>query len=692
MPDTFRPTRPRLRVGVDSGGTFTDVTIYDEATGEDFIWKVSSTPGDPSRGILQGLREAVEVHTGGAGAEVVYFGHGTTVATNALIERRGAVTGLVTTEGFRDVLEIARQVRPGIYDLKLRRPEPLSPRNHRHEVAERMTATGEVQRPLDEASVRDVARRLRADGVNAIAVCLINSYRNPAHEERIGEILREEHPDAFISLSVEIAPEYREFERTSTAVVNSYVGPIIRDYLERLKPELARAGVTSAPYLTQSNGGVISFDHAAAQPVRTILSGPAAGVTGATAIARAAGFENIITFDMGGTSTDVALIEGAAPRMAADTEVHGHPLRVPMLDIETVGAGGGSIACADAGHLLEVGPESAGADPGPACYCKGNDRPTVTDANVLLQVLNPVSLLGGRMPISQAASRAAIARLADRLGVGEMEAATGIIDMAIASMVKAVRVISVERGHDPRDFALMAFGGAGPLHATRLARELGIRRVVVPRRPGVLCSLGLLLSDLRTSFAATRPMLADPAALDPIRQGFAALQGRARDWFDGEGVAEDDRAAHLFVDMRYVGQGHELTIPLRLDGAEAEIIPRLRAAFDATHAQVYGYDIAGEAVQITTLRLEAVAKVEKVPLTACPPAAGLGEDAILATREVYFAETRGFVPCPIYDRERLAPGHVISGPAIVEQMDSTTLILSGQTATIDAHLNIIIEG
>lgn len=693
MRDTLDPpaAQARLRIGVDSGGTFTDVTLHDDVSEARMIWKVSSTPDDPARGILQGVREALSAYAPQAKEiEIVHFGHGTTVATNALIERRGEVTALITTQGFRDVLEIARQVRPGIYDLKKRRPTPLATRDHRHELRERIAADGTIQQPLDETEVRALAARLRAEGVTAIAVCLINSYRNPVHEQRVGAILRGELPGAFVSLSTEIAPEYREYERSSTAVVNAYVGPVIRDYLARLRDGLCAQGITVAPFLTQSNGGVLGFDGAAHLPVRTILSGPAAGVTAACAIAEAAGCPDVITFDMGGTSTDVALIQGARARMATETEVHGHPLRIPMLDIETVGAGGGSIATLDAGHLLEVGPESAGAFPGPACYQSGNDRPTVTDANVVLQVLNPDALLAGRMPISQDAARAAIARLAAPLGLSVLDAATGIIDMAVANMVRAVRVVSIERGHDPRDFTLMAFGGAGPVHATRLARELGMRRVLVPPRPGVLCSLGLLMSDLKTSFAATRPMALDEATPAALRAGFAALEAQAQDWFADEGAPKADRSTARAVDLRYAGQGHELTIPCP-DLAALDLVDHLRQAFDRAHETTYGYAIPDDTVQLTTLRLDAVARVPKVPLVAEPHASTALPDPE-THRAVWLPERGGWCDTPVFDRDGLAPGHVIPGPAIVEQMDSTTLILPGQTATVDFYLNLLIEG
>lgn len=677
----------KVRIGVDSGGTFTDVTLYDETSGDILIWKVSSTPDDPSRGIHGGAAEAVQRFFG-ENAEITSFGHGTTVATNAVIQKRGSVTGLVTTEGFRDVLEIARQTRASLYNLKVRRPVPLATRDHRHGVVERMRWDGSVQTPLDEASVRAAARRLKQDGVAAVAVCLLNSYRNATHEQRIGAILREELPDAFISLSTEIAPEYREFERSSTVVLNAYVGPLMQQYLQRLSDRLREGGIAEKPTLTQSNGGVISFEQAQAQPVRTILSGPAAGVVGATAIADLAGYPNIITFDMGGTSTDVALIENAAPRIAVDAEVHGYPIRVPMLDIETVGAGGGSLAGVDAGGLIEVGPASAGAFPGPVCYELGNDKPTVTDANVVLQVLNPVSLLSGRMKISQQAAQAAIARLGERLGLGVLETAQGIVNMAIANMVRAVRVISVERGYDPRDFTLFAFGGAGPIHATRLARELGIARVLVPRTPGVLCALGLLLSDLKSTFSHTRLCTLSDEGRPEMQAGFDDVTQRCNAWFDGENVSGDRRAIRLSVDMRYAGQGHELNVaaPSSLN------IDELRAAFERIHTQMYGYTVPEEPIQITTFRAEAIAAVAKAPIRAFPPTTTPVAEAVTATRDVYLPECGGFTVCPVYDREKLGVGHAVSGPAIVEQMDSTTLILPGQTARVDPYLNLIVEG
>jgi len=681
-----------LRIGVDSGGTFTDVTLYNEETRELSVWKVSSTPDDPSRGIVDGVTQALKKFADSPGAQVVYFGHGTTVATNAVIQKRGATTGLITTQGFRDVIEIGRQTRPSLYDLKTGKPELLASRDHRVEVKERMTWEGAVQTPLDIESVRAAARQLKRSGVQSVAVCLINSYINPAHEQEVQRILHEELPDAFVSISTEIAPEYREYERTSTALLNAYVGPIIRNYLTRLAPKLREAGLETRPHLTQSNGGVISFEQAQQQPVRTILSGPAAGVVGAAAIASLAGYPDIITFDMGGTSTDVALIEAATPGFAVETQVHGHPLRVPMLDIETVGAGGGSIAAMDSGGLLEVGPASAGAFPGPACYEKGNHLPTVTDANVVLQTLNPEYLLAGRMKISSAASRAAVGGLASQLNTDIMNAAQGIISMAIANMVKAVRVVSVERGHDPRDFALVAFGGNGPLHVARLARELGISTVLVPKTPGVLCSLGLLLSDLKTSFSVTRLCLATAESLANVDAAFRAIDRKADEWFDREDVPREDRKMSYSMDMRYVGQGHELNVPFTRVADPVALMQELRHNFEKLHHQMYGYIAEDGEIEIATFRVEAIATVEKVPLVTFPEATAGIDSAILSHREIYLPEANGWTTCPIFDRELLGPGHVVQGPAVIEQMDCTTLLLPDQTATVDQYLNLIIKG
>ncbi|RWX81242.1 hydantoinase/oxoprolinase family protein [Neorhizobium lilium] len=679
-----------LRIGVDTGGTFTDISLYDPATEELHVWKVSSTTADPSEAIADGVKDGLDAYGHDAG-DVVYFGHGTTVATNALIQGRIARTGMITTAGFRDVIEIRRQMRPELYDLQMEKPEVLARRDRRHEVRERVNFDGSIRVPISEEEVREVIARLKDQKVEAIAIGFLFAYLMPEHEALVKRLVAEEMPEVFVCTSAEVAPEYREFERFSTTVVNAALGPVMQGYLDRLKPRLEAHGISPRPHLTQSNGGVISAQEAANFPVRTVLSGPAAGVAGALEIGRAAGIEDIITFDMGGTSSDVALIDKGRPQLATDAEVHGHPIKVPMLDIHAVGAGGGSIANVDGGGHLKVGPDSAGAVPGPVCYGKGNEQPTVTDANVVLQVLNPTHLLGGRMEIDQQKAKAAIARLADRLGLGVMETAQGIISVVTANMAKAIRVISVERGYDPRDYVLMAFGGAGPVHAARLARELEIRRVLVPRNPGILCSMGLLLTDLKAYFSAGRMTPLRPESAASVQNDFSGLQRQADDWFDREGIVAADRSVTRTADLRYHGQAFELSVDCPEGEVDERFLDELRSRFEAAHRQVYGYISSDEAISIIALRLVATGRVPKARLKIHPPATGPVSDAVIGSRYVWLPEAGSFVACPLYDRAKLAPGHVVPGPAIVEQMDSTTLVLPGQSATVDAVLNLLLE-
>jgi N-methylhydantoinase A len=685
----------RWRVGVDSGGTFTDICLFEENEGRVEVWKVSSTPDDPSRGIAEGVEEGMRRVAPESGdqpaAAVSYFGHGTTVATNALIQHKGVPTGLVTTDGFRDLLEIGRQKRPDLYDIFADKPPTLVQRDLRLEVAERVRHDGAVEVSLDEQGVRAAARKLRAAGVSAVAISFLYSFVRPEHERRAKEIVREEYPEAFICTSHEIAPEFREFERLSTAVVNAYLGPVMKRYIDRLAPRLSSLGMLVTPHLTQSNGGVIGFETAADKPVRTVLSGPSTGVVGAQAIGQAAGLPDLITFDMGGTSTDVALLKAGEARLTSEAIVHGYPIKAPMLDIHTVGAGGGSIAYVDSGGLLKVGPRSAGADPGPVCYGKGNAEPTVTDANIALQTLNPRYLLGGRMPVRQDLSKDAVGELAQRLGLGLMETAQGIISVVTANMAKAIRVISVQRGHDPRDYTLMAFGGAGPLHAARLAMELDIKRILVPRSPGILCAMGLLLTDLRADFATTRLMPLEAGALVEIESAFSVLNAQADAWFAHEKIAADARRLQRTVDMRYAGQNYELAIRLPDGPITAKTLDLLAEGFAVAHQRMYGFLADDEPVQLVTFRLEATGLVSKATMKTHPPAGEDARHAIRESREVWLAESRAFIACPVYAREELKCGNRFTGPAIVEQMDATTVVLPAMTAQVDSYLNLILE-
>jgi N-methylhydantoinase A len=678
------------RIGVDSGGTFTDVCLFDDATERVEVWKVPSTPDDPSRGIAAGVEEGI-AQVGADAGDIAYFGHGTTVGTNALIQHRGVRTGLITTDGFRDLLEIGRQKRPDLYDLQADKPEMLVSREMRIEVPERVRYDGSVETPLDEEAVRAAARQLRASGAKAVAVSFLYSFVRGDHEATVRRIVEEEFPEAFICTSHEVAPEFREYERMSTAVVNAYLGPVMHSYIERLAKRLDELGVKPKPHLTQSNGGVISFKAAAELPVRTVLSGPSTGVVAAQVIGQVAGFPNLITFDMGGTSSDVALLANGQCRLASEAVVHGYPIKAPMLDIHTVGAGGGSIAYVDSGGLLKVGPRSAGADPGPVCYGRGNEEPTVTDANVVLQTLNPTHLLGGRMAVRQDLAKAAIGRLAEKLGMDTMATAQGILSVVTANMAKAIRVISVQRGHDPRDYTLMAFGGAGPLHAARLARELDMKRILVPRNPGILCAMGLLLTDLRADFAVTRLTVVGAEAVGDIEAAFQGLSERAEEWFAGEAVPAASRQITRTVDMRYAGQNYELAVALPDGPVTPATLDALVEGFEAAHKRMYGFIAEGEAIQIVTFRVEATGLVAKASFKPRPDAGPDASGAIIGKRDVWLPEANGMVSCPIYDRSKLDAGNRIVGPAIVEQMDATTVVLPGMAAHVEPYLNLVLE-
>lgn len=679
---TKEPVMERWRIGVDSGGTFTDVCLFRDGDKTAHVWKVPSTPDDPSRAIAEGIAAALSVHDGAASL-VGYLGHGTTVATNALIQGRGAKTGLITSAGFRDLLEIGRQMRPSLYDLQCDKPDQIVPRYLRYEVAERLRHDGRVETPLDEDALRIAAAALRKAGATAVAIAFLYSFVDPKHERRARAIVEQEMPGAFITCSHEVAPEFREFERFSTTVVNAFLGPVMEAYIRRLESRVEELGIPVPAHITQSNGGVISCKTAAREPVRTALSGPSTGVVGAIALGRHAGAPDLITFDMGGTSTDVALVRDGVAARSGQHVVHGHPLKIPMLDIHTVGAGGGSIARIDAGGLLKVGPDSAGADPGPACYGLGNPEATVTDANVVLGVLHPTHLLAGRMPIDKKLAEEAIDRLGRDLGLGREAVAEGIVSIVVANMAKAIRVISVQRGHDPRNFALMAFGGAGPIHAARLARELECPRILVPPHPGILCASGLLMTDMVTDYARTRLTLLDDAG-PVIAEEFDRLEAAATTWFDAEGIAPDARSTLRRVDMRYAGQNFELSIP-------ADNPTALQTLFEAEHERMYGYIAPEEPIQLVTFRVEATGMVPKSEIRPVTPGERAGGLKPTGQRDVWLSESGGWTEMALFDRASLSPGDRIKGPAIVEQMDSTTLILPGQVATTDAYANIIIE-
>ena len=678
-----------IRVGVDAGGTFVDVALIDEDTGDLDVWKAPSMPDDPSRAIFRAVSEALS-RSGRSLADVTFLGHGTTVATNALIEHKGTRTGLIISRGFRDLLEIGRQKRPSLYDMMADKPAILVERRLRREVPERLRADGSCETPLDLAAVEQAAAALNSAEVGAVAICFLYSFLDPAHERAARDAVCRINANLFISVSHETAPEFREYERLSTTVINAYLGPVMQRYIARLTKRLACGGLARPPVMTQSNGGVVSFSTAAEFPVRTLLSGPSTGVVAAQEVARSAGHGNVITFDAGGTSSDVALLADGICRRTGEGEIQGYPVKAQMLEIHSVGAGGGSIASVDSGGLLKVGPESAGAEPGPVCYGLGGDRPTVTDANIVLGILSPSNLLGGRMQLQRGLAAAAIDRIAAGIGLGREDTAQGIIAVATANMARAIRVISVQRGYDPRDFALCAFGGSGPLHAVRLARELEIGTVIIPSQPGILCAMGLLLTDLKTDFARSRISLLDDLTPDALQAGLNGLEADAAGWFDKESIAADRRLVNRSADLRYRGQNYELPVTVPAGEVSVSTIADLRQRFGEAHRQRYGFAADDDPVELVTLRVEATGLVDK-PDPAIRACAAEGPAELVSSREVWLPEAGGAVRCPVFARGNLPAGHRLGGPAILEQMDTTTLLPPGSDARVDRSGNLIVS-
>jgi N-methylhydantoinase A len=682
------PPRP-IRIGIDVGGTFTDVFLLDERSGVSVRHKLPSTPEDPYRAPVRGIADILA--KAGLGVQDVGFvGLGTTVATNALIERTGAVTGLLTTRGFRDVLEVGRQRRPHTYDLFARRPAPLVPRELRLEVRERIAADGSVLEPLDEAEVEREAARLLERGAHSIAVCLLNSYANPDHEQRIVRLLRSRWPDVPVTGSAELIGEFREYERLCSTVLNAYLMPVMKRYLTRFGEEVAAMGIGESPWVMSSGGGVVSAGLAIDRPIDLLLSGPSGGVSGALFHATTAGHRDLITFDMGGTSTDVCLIRDALPDVAYARSIGGLPIRSTAFDVHAVGAGGSSIAWIDDGGMLRVGPRSAGADPGPACYGRPDARPTVTDANVVLGRLNPHHLLDGALPIDAARSAQAIERdIAGPKRLGLHEAAAAILAVSNVHIAQAIRFVSVERGLDPKDFVLVAFGGAGPLHAADVARELGMR-VLVPPAPGVLCAMGVLTKDVALDLSRTRPLRdSAPGAAADVDDLFATLQQRAADAFSTHGMDAGRMRVARKVDARYVGQNFELSVPVAPGRIDAAALQAIRSAFNAAHVRLYGYDLPDRPIELITFRVQASLAVPKPAAAAAEPARGSAA-APRAHRPVFFDLPQRFVDCPVWRRADLAAGARLTGPAIVEQMDTTTVVPTDFEAETDRWGNLLL--
>lgn len=675
-------------VGIDVGGTFTDLVLVDTDRQQTVTHKVPTTTEDPSQGVVRGLVELTD-RVGVQRSEIDHVLHGTTVGVNALLTYDGARTGMITTEGYRDIIHIGRHQRPQHYSIMQEIPwqdRPLVRRRYRKVVRERLVfPDGAVEVPLDEEGVRQAVRELREEGVESIVVGFLFSYLNPAHEERAAEIIAEEHPEAFVTTSSGIYPQFREFERFTTAAINGFIGPKVRNYIERLSAALSDAGCTAELHLMRSNAGVATARTAAAQPVTLLLSGPAAGVLGGNWSGDLVDRQRLITFDVGGTSADIGIVteSGITEASARDTWVAGYPVMVPMIDIRAIGAGGGSIAYVDRGGAFRVGPRSAGAEPGPACYGRGGTEPTVTDANVVLGRLDPDHFLGGEMTIHPELAREAVGRLADELGLSLEETAAGIITIANANMANAIREVTIQKGLDPRQFALVALGGAGPLVAAEVAESLEIPEIIVPAHPGITSAVGLLTTDLKYDLIRTEVMFSTAPDLEKLNRDFAALEDQAREQLRADHVADEDITLTRLADCRYLGQGYELRVSVPGGVLSDEALRGLFDEFHKAHQTEYGHCFPDSPVEIVSIRVIGRGAMPKLPLPEGPAATDLRS---VGTRSVYFrvdGELQA-LDTTYYERESLPAGVALPGPCVVFQKDSTIVVPPSWTLTVDA--------
>ncbi len=692
-----------MRIGIDVGGTFTDIVLSDDATGQIHYTKVLTAHHNLAEGVIAGIDKILKM-VGASFDRIDYLVHGTTIGTNALIERQGARTGLITTEGMRDILEIGRIERPdaGLYDIFVDTPLPLVPRYLRREVKERIGVDGSVVVPLDEKTAREAVAFLKEQAVESIAICFIFGFRNPIHEQRVRQICQEIFPEATVSVSSEIAPEFREFERTSTTVISAYLQPVLDRYLDNLEGRLkARFGLVDLRIMQASGGSMMAQD-ARGRAVNIVNSGPAGGAQAAAYVGKLTGDQQIISVDMGGTSFDIGLVIDGEPRVAPQSQFEGFPVKMPILDVHAIGAGGGSIAWVDQGGALNVGPKSAGSAPGPACYGLGGERPTVTDANLALGRLNADYFLGGEMRLyPELAQKAILEHVAKPLKISLEEAASGIIRVVNANMVRGISVSSTERGYDVREFALLPFGGAGPLHAVELAEDLGMSRVVIPMYPSTLSAVGLLVANTRHDYVTTMATSEDELEAEQVLATFKELEARGRAQLKAQNVPEERIEIQWSADIRYQGQSYELNTPVTLqDTLTRDDLAKIIARFHEMHHRIYAYSSPEEMVEFINLRVGAIGKVPEISFArldaprdgrACPERSR--RDASVARKEsrpVYYP-ARGFIETAVYERERLRPGHIVEGPCLVEEIASTTVITSGAAGTVDEYGNIIVQ-
>ena len=683
---------PKFKIGIDVGGTFTDLVAFDEKAGEIFFLKVPSTPFDPSKGVIDALKDLMKKRE----PEVSLFVHASTIGTNLFLGQLGLKIpkgAVITTEGFKDILEIGRQKRPELYNPFFERPRPLIERHLRFGIKERINFKGEVLKPIDEQEIKSVAQKIKQEKVETIAIVFLHAYINPEHEKKAKEILKQQLPGMVIMISSEIDPEYREYERMSTTVINSLLVPVVSTYLRKIKNRLKELKVKAPLYIMQSNGGLATFEVASQIPVATIESGPATGVIASAYWSKMLGIENILSFDMGGTTAKAGVVVKGIPQMINEYEVggnvhsgrilkgSGYPIRYPFIDLAEVSGGGGTIAWIDHGNALRVGPLSAGADPGPACYGKGGENPTVTDANLILGRLNPVGISGGKIKVfSELAEKSIRKKIAEPLGISIVQAAYGIIEIVNTHMIRALRLVSVERGYDPRDFVILAFGGAGPMHAAFLAEGLGVKNIVIPPNPGVFSALGLMLADFRHDFVRNIMKPASEINTELLEKIFGEIEKKAKKILQKEGFSPNHIVMERNLELRYLGQSYELIVPFHKN---FKVILQL---FHQKYQKMYSYSMPDEPVEVVNIHLIAYGlirkpKFRKIPFTSS------SSDALIDKKMVFF-KGNAWIETPIYSRDALLPGHKINGPAIIEQSDATTVIPPGWNAVVDEFLNL----
>ena len=684
-------------IGVDVGGTFTDLVLTDTETNYTDIHKVASTPADPSIAVMQGINEICE-RTKISPTEIRHVFHGTTVATNAALQYKGAISGMITTEGFRDIIHIGRHQRPQHYSIQQDIPwqsKPLVKRRHRLTVAERLVPPkGDIQTPLDEEQLKNAALKLKEDGVEAIAICFLFSYLNPVHELQAKKIVQELCPDIFVTTSHEVSPQYREFERFTTASMNAFIGPLVRDYVNNLENRLQADGVKGELHIMRSNGGVATAQSIAESPVSTLMSGLAAGVLGGAWVGKLANKSNVITLDIGGTSADIGVVTDGqfSEASARDTYVAGYPIMIPMIDLHTIGAGGGSIAYLDNAGAFKVGPESAGAVPGPAAYDQGGKHATVTDANVVLGRLDKDNFLGGAMALNTEAATQVMQSLANDLNLPLLEAAEGVITLLNANMANAIRARTVQKGIDPREYSLVASGGAGPLHGVEVARQLDIPEVIVPPHPGINSAVGLLTTDLKYDAIRTALQLSNNIDFERLRQDFAEMEATLFKQFERDGIEADTAKYHRYADARYVGQGYELRIDMPAGDIDETSLESSLQQFHQLHEDEYGHSFPGNPIELVNIRLIGIGPVTKIDVPPEPVSGNL-EDALIKTDNTVFRinEELSEFETAFYHREKLPVNQSIDGPAIVLQTDTTTVVPPDCTFSVDSNGMLLIK-